>query len=298
MLLIAQILMLQSKLRWSLILALSTLPYLVWAEDSQSVYFAKQAGVITGAAEACGQPVSMMIMRSGEIIDALATDSMDKSYATAAFSKAQQDAHTNMVNSQQISCAKVITDFNSLPLLQPDYKQTVLQPLLAASPGANLTKTKTALPTPVNPAIPSPSLPTETAPATSAENTNPLASQTSPPTQNYVAGSTNTNNPATIPPINMPQNSNAATQAQNGAQQNTEMARLQLAQQLAQLAQTLATNNSQSQLSIGAGQPSINNPAYNPALNNTLYGVGANNPIFTGAPLGKAPPTTNTSETH
>jgi hypothetical protein len=100
-----------------------------------------------------------------------------------------------------------------------------------------------------------------------------------PPAQNYVSASNAPINPnATNPPPN------TVAGAQTDGQQNTEMAKLQLAQQLAQIAQTLVTNN-QTQIFTGPGVPSTNNPAYNSQLNEQLYGMGANNPIFTGAPL-------------
>ena len=120
---------------------------------------------------------------------------------------------------------------------------------------------------------------TPPAAATANANTaNPLASQTAPPTQNYVQA----NNPATIPPVNLPPNPNAP---QSTSTQSVEMQRLALAQQLAQLAQTLATNNTAPPLTFGAGQPSVNSSTFNPALNTQLYGFGANNPIFTGGAL-------------
>ena len=102
-----------------------------YADDTGAVFFAKQSGTIAGFAEACGQPVSTMVMRSGEVIEALALDATDKTYATAAFEKSRQEASASQTQSQQIACPKVISDFNSLPLLQPDYEKTVIAPLVA-----------------------------------------------------------------------------------------------------------------------------------------------------------------------
>lgn len=269
------------------------------ADDSAAVYFAKQAGVIAGAAEACGQPISIMVMRTGEVIDALVTDPMDKTYATAAFETTRQKSHDNLIQSQQITCPKVITDFNNLPLLQPDYRTTVLQPLLANKIGATPSTPNTSAGTTTAAAAPAATsdaaaktkntAPTTATPSNAA--TNQILPATTAPAQNYVNGNNTNVTNANLPPINpayvppgTPLNPTAPI-----SQNATEAAKLQLAQQLAQMAQTLvnSTSNNQAQVNIGAGQISPNNALYNPALNAQLNGgEGANNPIFTGEPLG------------
>ena len=229
-----------------------------YADDTGAVFFAKQSGTIAGFAEACGQPVSTMVMRSGEVIEALALDATDKTYATAAFEKSRQEASASQTQSQQIACPKVISDFNSLPLLQPDYEKTVIAPLVASNP--KKINTTTGMPT--------------TPPAPVAAQTPPVAPPgptwtQPPPTQQYVNPSMA--NPAAVNPATPPANS--ANGQSN--QQNPEMARLQLAQQLASMAQTLVNNSA----------VIMPTPVNSPEMNTQLYGVGANNPIFTGMPL-------------
>jgi hypothetical protein len=92
------------------------------------------------------------------------------------------------------------------------------------------------------------------------------------PAQNYVSGNS-ANNPAATPPINfgyggaIPSNN---LPGQDNSTQAAEMQRLQLAQQLTQLAQTLVTGN-QTAVS-GVGLPPASNPQYNTQLNQQLNG--------------------------
>jgi hypothetical protein len=270
------------------------------ADDSPAMAFAKQAGVLAGAAQVCGQPISIFTMRVGEVINAMATTPMDSTYATAAYSKAQQEAASNMAQNTTAMCPKVINDFNSLPLLQPDYEKTVIQPIKAsnmtASTATSTTSTTTKQPAAANNTAPaSPFLPPSSPVPQSFVNATPT-----PATTNAV------NKPTDTPPINpgyaaAGNNANAnSTASANTSQpsQATEMARLQLAQQLAQMAQSLVNNNNQPTF-VPPGQISNNNPIYNQTLNEQLYGQGANNPIYTGTPLppvNTAPPSPPTPQ--
>jgi hypothetical protein len=215
---------------------------------SPAVYYANQAGAIAGAAESCGQPITTMTMRSSEVIGILANNNpQDAAAANAAFETAHQAAKAN--SAQQPVCAQVINDFNSLPLLQPDYQTRVLAPLRASN------NAPTATPAAATPANATPSLPgtlfnATTAAALSAAPgaannlpiapapppANPVFPALSTPAQNYVASNNNPQNG--VPPINPayapPSNSNDAE-------------KIRLAQQLAQMAQSLvATNNTPS----------------------------------------------------
>ncbi|MCD6047907.1 MAG: hypothetical protein K0S08_1554 [Gammaproteobacteria bacterium] len=262
------------------------------ADDSSAVSFAKQAGVLAGAAQVCGQPISTFTMRVGEVISAMATSPMDSTYATAAYSKAQQEAANNMAQNTTTMCPKVVNDFNSLPLLQPDYEKTVIQPIKASNIST------AAASTPTMATKPPPAAANSSAPA------NPFAPPGSLTPQSFVsatpapAASNAASKPTDTPPINpgyaAGNNTNPAASTNTQSNQATEIARLQLAQQLAQMAQSLVSNNNQPSF-VPPGQVSNNNPTYNSVLNQQLYGPGANNPVYTGTPLppiNPAPPPT------
>lgn len=108
--------------------------------NSNAVAFAVQAGSIAGAAQACGQDISVFVTRVNEALNRLATNPNDKLAATATFQKALQQAQTTQMNSHPLQCSQVMQDYNSLPILRPDYEQTVLvklNPDMAATPDAN-----------------------------------------------------------------------------------------------------------------------------------------------------------------
>ncbi len=254
------------------------------AEDSTAIYFAKQAGVVAGAAEACGQSIAIMSMRVNEVITVLANDQNDKTYALAAFQQAEQEGRNSQEKSQRLPCATVINDYSSLPILRADYQETVIAPLMKSKP-----------PTP-SPSLPSASASPSPAPSGTASlsqtpqpsapvPTNPaLAAATNfnvpPPSQQYVPSQSPLASGA-APPMNPNLNGVTPTNTSIGntnMAQSTEVARLQLAQQLAQMAQTLVSNNTATPATNVVGI----NPQTNPQLNTQLYGVGANNPIFGG----------------
>lgn len=265
----------------------------VWAEDSAAVAFGTQAGIVAGAAQACNQSISLMTSRTDEVISALATDPTDAKNAQGAYKRAVEDANASQNLSQKLSCSKVVGDFNNLPLLRPDYQQTVIAPLLKDRPTQTNSTSTTNQTTPVaaTPAtVPPPTTsqaqaqatPTATAPASTAAPayTNPAATtsqlQQSPqgtPTQQVVNANPN---PAA--------NSAAATEA----------ARLQLAQKLADMAQTLVSGNPpaqaamQQQFTTNPYQSSIGYETSNPQTQQYLNGVGANMPAINNS-LGVTP---------
>lgn len=265
-----------------------------YADDTQAVDFAKQAGAIAGAAQACGQPITTLTMRAGEVITALQMDPTDGSYATAAYQRTLQDSYNTQVQSQKIACPMVISDYNNLPLLQPDYKQTVIAAISGGNTPAAKPQTSTPGTTPAPAATPS------TAPQTAQATppaTNPLQAMTAPPAQQqYVSPNT--------PPAMAP--SPAISQPSNT---NNDMTRLQLAQQLTQMAQNVLAGqqnnnvaNSPAQVPgstgypnpyngsvppIGQAAPTANptfNPVTNPQLNEQLQGYGASAPMFNKDP--------------
>lgn len=113
-----------------------------WA-DSDAITFGIQAGAIAGAAQACGQDPAVLNSRSGEAIMLLATDNNDRDQALAAYQRALQESYQSEMASQKVACTQVLQDYNSLPILKADYKQSVLAQLIGGQ-----TNNQTA--TPVN----------------------------------------------------------------------------------------------------------------------------------------------------
>lgn len=161
--------------------------------DSQAVSFARQAGIVAGAAQACGQPIALMTSRTSEVIAALATDATDVSAATGAYKRAIQDSAASQTLSQQLTCNKVVNDFNKLPLLQPDYQKQVIDPLtkdmvkpaavapVAAAPANNLAGSTTPTTNGQPPVAVQQVVTGNAAPAVDANATNPGNASTMPP---------------------------------------------------------------------------------------------------------------------
>lgn len=102
-----------------------------YADDTANM-FALQAGNIAGAAEECGQDVTMLSARSKEVINVLTPISSEQTTADAIFDKAEADALAKQSSiMRKISCSDVLTTYNSLPLLRSDYKQSVIAVLAA-----------------------------------------------------------------------------------------------------------------------------------------------------------------------
>lgn len=99
------------------------------APTTNATAFAIQAGVIGGVAQACGQDITVFIARVNEGIDRLSLSSSDKVIAIARLNKAVQDAQAQEITKQPFSCTQVMQDFNSLPIMRDDYRQTVLTQL-------------------------------------------------------------------------------------------------------------------------------------------------------------------------
>lgn len=114
-----------------LTLTLSLLISLPVAHAENKAYtFAQQAGSIAGAAQACGQDISEFTNRVNLAFSILANTTGDLNQATQAYqgyiqlaSRKQSEGNTGL------NCLQIIKDYNSLPIMQPDYETTVLQPM-------------------------------------------------------------------------------------------------------------------------------------------------------------------------
>lgn len=123
---------------------------IVLAQDSTAVAFAQQAGTIAGVVHACGQDVSVLASRTNEVIAVMALNKVDQDSALAAYQAAFQKGLASQSTPHKMGCDKVVQDFRSLPILQPDYKQTVLAVIAGQAGGA----AAPAAPVPVVPGTP------------------------------------------------------------------------------------------------------------------------------------------------
>lgn len=108
--------------------------------NTNAVAFGVQAGAIAGTAQACGLDVSTFTKRVGEAIDKLSANNPDKLVAITMFQRSMQQAQANEQSDHTIPCSQVTTDFNSLPLLRPDYEATVISQLNPAMLNSNSNK--------------------------------------------------------------------------------------------------------------------------------------------------------------
>lgn len=103
--------------------------------SSNAIAFAIEAGSIAGASQACGQDVSIFVSRIGEAIDKLAVSPADKIAAMADFQHALQQAQATQSANHTIPCQQVMQDYHNLPIMRPDYQQTVISQLTPGMTG-------------------------------------------------------------------------------------------------------------------------------------------------------------------
>lgn len=107
-----------------------------------AIDFAEQAGSIAGAAAACGQNISVFMQRTQEALNLMAVNDLDKATAMQAFQQNLLNVQMRQAQKPTLPCSQVLQDYAALPLLQDDYKTSVLPKL---APAAN-----TSLPTAAN----------------------------------------------------------------------------------------------------------------------------------------------------
>lgn len=102
-----------------------------------AIDFAQQAGSIAGAAAACGQNISVFMQRTQEALDLMAVNDLDKATAMQAFQQNLLNVQMRQAQKPTLPCSQVLQDYAALPLLQDDYKTSVL-PKLAPVRNASL----------------------------------------------------------------------------------------------------------------------------------------------------------------
>lgn len=102
----------------------------VFADNNTADQFALEAGAIGGAAEGCGQDVTLYSERVNEAIIAMTNIAADQSSAESLFQRSMANAVTRQKSlTQHLACSDVLTTYNSLPIMRGDYKQTVIAQL-------------------------------------------------------------------------------------------------------------------------------------------------------------------------
>jgi hypothetical protein len=102
--------------------------------ESKAIEFAKQAGVIGGISQACGQSLEDFSARVTEAINKLSNDPSDRVAAAMVYLRISQEAQIIEKKNQTIPCTKVLEDFRNLPIMQSDYKAKVIDQLSPTSP--------------------------------------------------------------------------------------------------------------------------------------------------------------------
>lgn len=272
--------------KWGyLALSMLLMGKMAYADPSLAVTFASQAGVIAGAAQTCGQPIGLLTARTTEVLNALSLDPNDVSYAKAAYQRASEDSAASQALSQKLTCSKVVADFNNLPLLKPDYSETVIAPLLKDKPPATNAAGAVVLPSQATTA----QLQQQQAAASSATGTTTTSTAATPLSPDMVNAMTQqqvplqqvvtANSANTADATNATTTAGAATAATAAAmaQPNSaaaEAARVQLALQLTDMAQKLLANSPQGQAQLQ--QQAMQNIPY--PQRNSIYNQYANSP--------------------
>jgi hypothetical protein len=91
--------------------------------------FAMQAGTIAGIVQSCGQSVVEYNSRVLSALNTLAKTPQEQLQAMAVYQKSLSDAQQAQERTHSVNCGEAMQSFNSLPLMQPDYKKTVLPQL-------------------------------------------------------------------------------------------------------------------------------------------------------------------------
>ncbi|CAM4398633.1 MAG: hypothetical protein LEGION0398_MBIBDBAK_01195 [Legionellaceae bacterium] len=99
---------------------------LSFANISDAENIAKQAGAISGAALACGQDTQLLTSRLQEVFSVMQLTQVELNRVNLIYLQAMNQAKALEIQQAKIACDQVLKDYNSLPLLRPDYQQTVL----------------------------------------------------------------------------------------------------------------------------------------------------------------------------
>lgn len=127
--------------------------------SSLASQFALQAGTIAGVVQSCGQSIVEYNSWVVDAVNALSKSPQEQIQAMTVYQKALTNAQDAQNRSHSMNCGEAMQGFNSLPLMRPDYKKTVIPQLAqmgnsAATPPANapVTTAPASTPPPAAPA--------------------------------------------------------------------------------------------------------------------------------------------------
>lgn len=167
---------------------------------SNAMSFAMQAGFIGGAAQGCGQDLTVYSARIGEALDKLALNPTDKVLAMTNFQKTLLQARTAQMDKHPIPCNQVLQDFNGLPLMREDYQQSVLtqlNPTMGSPPSQQPAVLASAVPPP--PPAPNPTVAQAPPSAPTQPAINPYAAAAANPSNGQNLAYAAPSNPAAQP---------------------------------------------------------------------------------------------------
>jgi hypothetical protein len=111
------------------VLSLITINAFAQVASTNADQFAIEAGAIAGAVQSCGNDITEYNRRVNDAINVLGANASDREQAMTFYEKALTDIQANQAKLHNLNCGQVIQSFNSLPLMQPDYKTSVLPAL-------------------------------------------------------------------------------------------------------------------------------------------------------------------------
>lgn len=98
---------------------------------SEAFEFAKQAGMIAGVVQACGQNILPFNQRVQEALSLLATNPSEAKLASILFQNITREARQLEEKEKPIPCAQALKSYQNLPILGDHYQTTVLSKLKA-----------------------------------------------------------------------------------------------------------------------------------------------------------------------
>lgn len=102
--------------------------------QNQAIEFTRQAGSISGVAQACGENTADFMQRISEAVTKLTANFTDRAAAMLVYQQIAREAQMSEQKTQTIPCTKVLQDYRNLPIMQADYKEKVIAQLNPSEP--------------------------------------------------------------------------------------------------------------------------------------------------------------------
>lgn len=96
------------------------------ADFNNAISLAQQAGAISGAASSCGQDISLLSSHLQDAFNVMVSNEEQRAKVMITYLQAFNNAKEMEAAKAKIPCDQVLKDYNNLPILKPDYQNTVL----------------------------------------------------------------------------------------------------------------------------------------------------------------------------